>query len=703
MEWRCLRSTKSWITAFLLYRFSSSLSLQLGRIRSEMADIISRWTKLSRPLSWFLGLGVSFGLIILYIVSRTEVHTFDALSYTWALEDKPFGLLFHPHHLFYGPLGWLAYKSAQLLGYGGHADLPIQIVNALAGAFGVFLMWRFGARWTGRSIGALGVALLMGISYAYWLYATEVEVYTLATAFLVLALWIMTRLDERPHVRWAVALGLAHTGAIMFHQTNLLFGLAILTFLLSRPNLRRSSLIFAYGLAVLIPLIFSYGYVAYASRFPDLRGFYNWFTDYAQSGQWGGFLSFSHFPALRSGLQLTVSLQPGLAAVFYLLTAVGIVAGIYQARFDAHHRAWILFALVWTVSYLLFFWWWEPWNIEFWIALLPLWGLWILSAGPSKESYQESDGKPPLNPRTLLLILYAFIPFLLSFQLYRAHYDPIQEVGDVNNDYYRQVTNELVAVVGPEELVVTRGNILDLYIPFYAEHPHILSMRQVEQQKAGDRSQIMGEILGQLDYAMVTGRPFLIDQFILDEERDPISNPFGLLPGEIETIKNRYPLQPVAYRGEQPLFYGTPRFDNFGRTQWDFNDSLGGWGTWGIESPHFADGGWCFTSGVDPQMKGPIINIEAEKWPVLSLDITLEADASRAQIFWRTPDKDYSLDNSLEFPLQRGQQLYKITMEDEPSWQGTIAQIRIDPLPGNEDDQPEIMACVHSIRFLPTE
>jgi hypothetical protein len=609
--------------------------------------------------------------------------------------------LFHPHHLAYGPTGWLAYRIALELGYTGRADLPVQIVNAVAGALGVFFLWRFGTRWTGRSLMALGVALLVGLCYAYWVYAIEVEVYTLAAAFLSLSLWLLLVLDERAQPGWAVALGLAHTGAIMFHQTNLFFGLAVGLFLLIRLHLRRWSILLAYGLSVAIPVTLAYGYVAYASEFPDWQAFYAWFTDYAQSGQWGGFLSLAHFPALRSGLQTAVSPDARLATLVYLIVAVGLIGGLYQARHNEARRAWTLLGGVWLLTYLLFFWWWEPWNIEFWIAVLPLWALWLLSACPpaSTES-QIASNEAGMDIRSMALAVYTAVPFLLAIQLFRAHFEPIRQMGDASTDYYRQVTEALQSVVQPEELVVTRGNVLDLYVPYYADHPYLLSLRHLEHQKEGDRSQIIDELVGQLDWAVVTGRPFLIDQFVLDEARDPIRNPFGLLDQEIELIKGRYALEPVAWRGEQALFYGTPRFDNRGRTHWNFSNSLQGWSTWGVDSPRFDRTGWCFTGGIDPQLKGPLINLDAQQWTILSIEMTIDVPESTAQIFWRSPEGDYSLDNSLELPLYDGRHVYEVDLAGQPAWQDTIARIRVDPIPGSEADRAAVNACIHEIQFL---
>jgi hypothetical protein len=53
-------------------------------------------------------LGLFLIVLLRYLTSLTQVHTFDALSYVLDVDRKPLRELFHPHHVAYGPLGALA-------------------------------------------------------------------------------------------------------------------------------------------------------------------------------------------------------------------------------------------------------------------------------------------------------------------------------------------------------------------------------------------------------------------------------------------------------------------------------------------------------------------------------------------------------------------------------------------------------------------
>src|SRR5690349_8576949 len=89
--------------------------------------------------------------LAIYLTTLTQVHTFDALSYVTSVERKPWTEVFHPHHLAYGPLGVLALHAGRALGYTGGAALPMQVLNALAGALGVALFYTIVQRVTRRA------------------------------------------------------------------------------------------------------------------------------------------------------------------------------------------------------------------------------------------------------------------------------------------------------------------------------------------------------------------------------------------------------------------------------------------------------------------------------------------------------------------------------------------------------------------------
>jgi hypothetical protein len=618
-----------------------------------------------------VGLVLLVGFTALYTHTRTEVHTFDALSYTQDIENKPFIELYHPHHLLYGPVGRVAYEVAQELGYAGRADMPVQALNALAGALGVILLWRFGGGFTGKRWLPLPIAILAGLSYAYWLYAGEVEVYTFAAAFLILALLILTLIEQAPTPRNAIFLGLAHAGAIMFHQTNALFLVPVSLFLVASKPARR--LTFPYGAVLGLAVGIPYLLVGFSSGFRSLDDFYTWLTDYAQQGTWGGYLSLDHRDALQDGLLNSISLDNNLALAFYVLMLLSVGIGIRQ--WWRTGRPWMVFSAAWLLLYGGFFWWWEPWNIEFWIGLLPLWGLLMMVGLTSSQRYGQ---------------IIAGAAAVLAVLFFGQHYDPIRDNANAESDYYRQIVEGLNPHLENTDLVVTRGNILDLYLPFYAGHPasNVLSMREI-QQSGGNSSDVL---LPQLNHAYQRGQIIYIDSILLEEPQEPQRNPFGLSAEFIETLRAEFPLTQAASTG----FYSIGQRAPVDTTSWSFEEQLNGWLEFGTSNPHFEAGkGWCITGGGDPWLESPPLRLDAARFGTIAIQMEIDQPAEYGQLFWRHKSEGLDEARSLRFPLEVGSQEYKLELAEEPGWDGEIVFLRFDPIPENLD----IKACIQGIEF----
>jgi hypothetical protein len=115
---------------------------------------------------------------------------------------------------------------------------PCNWVNAFAGALGVALFYATTRTATGRTDAALPAALLLGGSYAFWYYAVEIEVYTVATLFLIICLALIIR--PLPwNARRSLALGVAQGGAVLFHQTNVLFCVPVAVIALADMRMAR--------------------------------------------------------------------------------------------------------------------------------------------------------------------------------------------------------------------------------------------------------------------------------------------------------------------------------------------------------------------------------------------------------------------------------------------------------------------------------
>jgi hypothetical protein len=122
--------------------------------------------------------------LILYLLTLSDVHTFDALSYIRDVDGRT-GFFFHPHHLLYSPTGWVFWQGWRLAGYEGNSELALKVLNAIVGAGCGWALYRLLLRLTGSVPAAIGAAGIFLFSYASWYFAGEVEVYMLALAWLL--------------------------------------------------------------------------------------------------------------------------------------------------------------------------------------------------------------------------------------------------------------------------------------------------------------------------------------------------------------------------------------------------------------------------------------------------------------------------------------------------------------------------------------
>jgi hypothetical protein len=322
------------------------------------------------------------------------------------------------------------------------------------------------------------------------------------------------------------------------------------------------------------------------------------------------------------------------------------------------------------IPYGVFFWWWEPWNIEFWIVLLPLWALWMFSG---------------LRAAPVIPVL----AIVLAVLLFDAHYDPLREAANPQNDYYQQITLALQPHLMESDLVVTRGNILDLYLPFYADFPasNVISLRELSFADAESIETLMSRI----DFAHRRGQIVYIDQLVLDETFDGQRNPFGLAEADINRVKNAFPIsENVMYNG-QNVFYSIG-IRSVGPT-WIFDDHLAGWLEKGAGNPRFEDGGWCITGGGDPWLESPPLAIDAKSHTRLTVEMSIDRPAEYEQIFWRRADEGLDEARSLRFPLQIGRQTYTLDLSGREGWADSIVFLRLDPIPENLD----VNACIYRI------
>jgi hypothetical protein len=614
-----------------------------------------------------------FGMLLLYLTTLTQVHTFDALSYVTSVEHKPWTELFHPHHLAYGPLGALALALGQALGYAGGAALPMQLANALAGALGVALFCRLARRVTGRADLALVAALVLGGAYAYWYYAVEIEVYTVATLFLIVCLSLLIDRAGRPSFDRMLLLGLAQGGAILFHQTNVLFCAPVLVYEVldyfdGKANIRslksRPRSWAAYFLALALTVGLPYLFVGIVvSGFRSWGDFERWLTEYARTGWWGGPITAQKWADLGKGLADTLA-QPGGALLWLLLVGL-FVLRLRYLRYGARPLIGGLFA--WLLVYGVFFLWWEPDNVEFWIASLPP-ALLLLALA--------LRGARPWGPEIWLALAVAVTTLAIN-------QDAIVRRGDAATDLQRKIARELGVRSQPADLLLIPDGLLELYLPYYERHDNFLSINQALFDAGEDWNQACAAVRTRVESALHAGAAVLV----ADEALHPpalLLRRHRLVQPAIDACFAPYQgdLVPAAPGADLPRYWRLPtgqeqaqgagwRFDHFGE----------GWQAQNIGEERF-DGGWRFVPGTDPALISPLLKLDARRYQTIEIRMANNVQARDAQLFFAGPDGGISEAHSVRWALEATADAvtYRIELAGRPGWDGTIVRLRLDPV-----------------------
>ncbi len=621
-------------------------------------------------------IGVFFASLLLYLFTLTQVHTFDALSYVTSVERKPWTEVFHPHHLAYGPLGELALATSVALGYHGGAALPMQVINALAGAIGVAYFFALVQRVCQRADLALTAAALLGCAYAYWYYAVEIEVYTVAAVFLLICLDLMLRMLRWPSLQLTGLLGLAQGGAILFHQTNVLLCAPILVCAMHDLQAVRHEqfsqksyrawfsrwLVYAVVLALLVGL--SYFFVGVVvSGFRSVDAFTAWLTEYARTGWWGGPITAKKWADLGTGVTETLA-RPGGALLWLLLAGLLVLHG---NRLFRGQPVLVALLLTWLLVYGAFFFWWEPDNIEFWIASLP--PVLLLTVLAMRA-----------EPRWGAGVLVALAVAVTAFGL---NYDSIRQRGNAATDLQRTIARGLASQSTPADLLLIPDGLLELYLPYYEQHDNFLSLNQALFDHGDDWSRACNAVQQRMEAARHAGATVLIADEVLHPLADFLQR-HHLQQSEVAACFAPYraELLPLPMPPAAPTYWRLPRGQEQAQgSGWRFMAAAEGWQAANVADSRFA-AAWHFRPEVDPWLTSPLLDLQADRYEAIEIRLANGTKARDAQLFYAGPDEQITEQHSVHWTLKPTADpvTYRIDLRTAPGWSGTIMRLRLDPV-----------------------
>ncbi|MFH0732108.1 MAG: hypothetical protein V2A72_04190 [Candidatus Omnitrophota bacterium] len=182
--------------------------------------------------SYTIGIFIFLYALVLYIFTLTKNWSDDAISYAYMtkLADNIFSAaLYHPHHLLYSAVGFIAYKTITVFLHCTNVLFILQTLNSILAAstlvaFFVLL----------RSVGInnfLSFLFCIGLSFThtFWFCATDVEPQMAPLTFYILAIILLVKIDKtRFAYLYSFIIGLFCAMTVLLHQSSALFCLSIL-------------------------------------------------------------------------------------------------------------------------------------------------------------------------------------------------------------------------------------------------------------------------------------------------------------------------------------------------------------------------------------------------------------------------------------------------------------------------------------------
>lgn len=466
-------------------------------------------------------LGVWLAAVVFYrlTLSRSFAETHDSIENVNCMDAgwHSAGMWYHPHHLLFAWLGGHWNRFWQLLGVTTDTEILARLMNAsVAGvalcAFYALLRLRAGVdRRT-----AVAATILPAVSFGFWNYSMGIEPPILPLALMLVSVFLLT--SPCACARTYLWVGLLHGFAALCYEPSGLFGVVVITSLALRQQEKLGARLrqFALYLAVSAPLvILPYLYAMFA--FEHRTGALRWLTFYAgNKNYWtgpslggvakivigslrsliGGQFLFNIpdiEPLLRQLLRgkwlvhsafVTRDVPPAVAwllllgaGVFGLLLVVTVALRLRHWRAAwQRHRMLLGCLLAWLISYCLFFSFYEPMNVKFWVPQATL--FWLILA-----ILWGSSAATDAGASRRYILLPALAGLLAAINFAGAFYWMM----DVRHDYYRAIAKPLIESSRPGDLIIIgRPWILEEYLRRYAPGRDVVVLSNAFEAAGGD-------------------------------------------------------------------------------------------------------------------------------------------------------------------------------------------------------------------------
>ena len=407
--------------------------------------------------------------LLFFILTRTANFSsaHDSIDY---LNNLNLGTnLFINAHLLYHITAYGFMKAVMALHLETHSYYAVELMDSIWASGSMMIVYLFFRNRFGfNGVSAFISTWVPALSFGFWFYATNIEVYMPPLLFLLCAMYILTK--KSVNGRNFILVAVLHSLAIMYHQSNIIF-LPVVLFRMwqSRDHIRIRVIFAAYaGIGILMVAGSYLGISWFALGYHSWAGFHTWFTGMAtQSDYWnpvalstlvGAWIGFSHsfigghfifnLPVISGGLQkllyyhslddemfLVRHLSKGMSVLIFAVFIIFLFIMILLVTKLLVQRKRIIAGLqhvtgtltVFLIVYSIFFFFWMPSNLEFWINQSVI--FWVLILGMSFRTGAVWKFRQPY-----LSLILAVCLFLINF------IGSLYWLENLNNDlFYRKV------------------------------------------------------------------------------------------------------------------------------------------------------------------------------------------------------------------------------------------------------------------------
>ncbi|MDQ3929194.1 MAG: glycosyltransferase family 39 protein, partial [Chloroflexota bacterium] len=648
----------------------------------------------SAALGRMLPLLVSLIAFVVFMLTATGFHTYDGISYVRDI-GKPLAALFLPHHLVYEPTLLAMLNLWRAVGYTGYADVPGEMLSSLAGAGGLGLFFAISRRCTGSNPISILTTLALALTYGYWFYSVEVDIYVLPLFFLLATAWLY--LQALSHKRLPayifVFMGIAHAVGVLYHQAALLaapaFALGIVLLPGNVAEKVRRVLLYGGALGLVVAPAYYIGGVVIAGQ-DSPEKFMRWANNFGQLGTWGALTPETAGNTI-SGTSAAISADywAGRALLISLLLVLALRARAATRRGGPF--AWVLWA--WAGIYTLFFIWWQPEVLKFWVLVLPPALLLVVLGFEWTALGARSRTAASVVAAVVLLALV-----ITNAPTIWAKRDPMSDPG-------RRTSAELSRVSSREDLIILQSGSAEHYLPFMYDRINIMSARELWYQGGVEgQDEAVVAMRRRLWHALAKGSSVWIEDRVLTPGVRT-SDHYVFSSEQIEMLLSPYG-ERVA--GNQ-ITLGTSTFTQLSPSNvyskadgWTFTSYEEGWSAVNVTGEATGEQGWCFSPREDPALYSPPVRLQTSDYSTLSVAMSTTTPG-RAQFFFRQGSEEpFSEVASVAFDVEAGTHDYKVSLGPEWKRIQAVEGMRLDPLEkGDPAPGGANLVCVGKIELLP--